>query len=192
MDSVSSDLSAPALLVAMPQVLDPFFHRSVVLLIHHDEDGGFGFVVNRSTAVSLADVLASMQIPWTGAAGDTTFFGGPVEPQIGSVLYASASASATSALIAPGLVFSQDLGDLTRLAATPPPHLRFLLGHAGWGEGQLIDEILRNDWLVQPVDLDIVFDPNPEGTWERCLRRAGLDPATLPSWTEPVDEEVAN
>lgn len=192
MDSASSDLIAPALLVAMPQVLDPFFHRSVVLLIHHDEDGSFGFVVNRSTAVSLTEVLQSMTIAWGGPARETTFFGGPVGPQVGSVLHGGEEPSPTSARIAPGLVFTQDLGDLTRLAAAPPRRFRLLLGHAGWESGQLLDEILRNDWLVRPLDLDIVFDGDPEGAWERCVRRAGLDPATLPSWTEPVDEEVAN
>ena len=60
-----AELQAPLLLIAMPQVLDPFFHRSVVLLVHHDAEGSFGFIVNRPTAISVAEILSGMEIEWT-------------------------------------------------------------------------------------------------------------------------------
>lgn len=186
------ELSAPTLLVAMPQVLDPFFHRSVVLLVHHDDDGSFGFVVNRTAEISLADVLETMEI---AADGDDvpTWFGGPVQPQIGSVLCRRVAVpSETTIEIAPELFLTQDVGDLARLIRQPPEDLRLLLGYAGWGEGQLLEEILRNDWIVAPLDLDVIFDPAPESAWERALLAAGVDPTTLPAWTATVDEEQAN
>lgn len=187
------ELVAPTLLLAMPQVLDPFFHRSVILLVHHDDDGSFGFVVNRSTAVLVAEVLRTMEIPWAGDPSCATFFGGPVQPQLGTVLYRTAGElSPTSAEVAPGLVLTQDVGDLTRLASAPPADLKLFLGYAGWGEGQLIEEILRNDWLIASVDPVLIFDPAPETVWERALATVGVDPATLPAWTEAQDEEIAN
>ncbi len=187
------ELSAPTLLVAMPQVLDPFFHRSVVLLVHHDEDGSFGFVVNRTAEISLADVLQTMEITGAGKGDVPTWFGGPVQPQIGSVLCRRvASPSETTIEIAPELFLTQDVGDLARLIRQPPADLRLLLGYAGWGEGQLIEEILRNDWIVAPLDLDVIFDPVPESAWERAVLAAGVDPTTLPAWTATVDEEQAN
>lgn len=190
----SAPLAAPALLLAMPQVLDPFFHRSVVLLVHHDEDGSLGFIVNRLTALSIAEVLQAMDIEWGGDAEELTRFGGPVQPQLGTILHRGSVLvpSPTSAEVVPGLVLTQDVDDLARLAVAPPADLRLVLGYAGWGEGQLIEEILRNDWVVAPVDLEIVFADQPESAWESALETAGIDPATLPSWTAAVDEEVAN
>ena len=61
--------------------------------------------------------------------------------------------------------------------------MRLVLGYAGWGEEQLIQEILRNDWITAPVQEDLIFTREPEGTWERTLRSVGVDPASLPSWT---------
>jgi putative transcriptional regulator len=100
--------------------------------------------------------------------------------------------SETTIEIAPELFLTQDVGDLARLIRQPPEDLRLLLGYAGWGEGQLLEEILRNDWIVAPLDLDVIFDPAPESAWKRALLAAGVDPTTLPAWTATVDEEQAN
>jgi putative AlgH/UPF0301 family transcriptional regulator len=73
-------LATPVLLVAMPQVLDPFFHRSVVLLLHHDDEGSFGLIVNRTTGITLAEILDGMDIEWQGPRDALAYFGGPVQP----------------------------------------------------------------------------------------------------------------
>ena len=77
-------------------------------------------------------------------------------------------------------------------SAADAPRFRLLLGYAGWGPGQLVEEILRNDWLVAPVDLDLVFGDETESTWELGLRSVGVDPETLPAWTEGEPEGSAN
>jgi putative transcriptional regulator len=193
-----SDLTTPLLLMAMPQVQDPFFHRSVVLLLHHESEGSFGFIVNRPTGIKISEILKGMDVGWQGHEDAVAFFGGPVQPQQGTVLFTPGALGKngeeeTSTEVLPGVALTQHIGDLSRLAEAPPDHFRLLLGYAGWGEGQLIDEILRNDWLVAPVRSDLIFAPDPEVVWDEALRSVGVDPATLPSWTpQGGDDERAN
>jgi len=193
-----SDLTTPLLLMAMPQVQDPFFHRSVVLLLHHESEGSFGFIVNRPTGIKISEILKGMEVGWQGHEDAVAFFGGPVQPQQGTVLFtpgalATNGEEETATEVLPGVALTQHIGDLSRLAEAPPDQFRLLLGYAGWGEGQLIEEILRNDWLVAPVRSDLVFAPDPETVWDEALRSVGVDPATLPSWThQGGDDEPAN
>ena len=86
----SGGIETPILLLAIPQVIDPFFHKAVVLLVHHDEEGSFGFNVNRPTELAIEDVLDSLEIPWNGLKDATAYFGGPVQSQLGTVLSAAA------------------------------------------------------------------------------------------------------
>jgi putative transcriptional regulator len=203
--SQQSELRAPALLIAMPQVLDPFFHKSVVLLIHQDEEGSFGVIVNRRTDARLSEILDGLEIAWRGDEDARAFFGGPVQPQLGTVLFPVGSGEAegagdatdptlglldAAAECAPGVALTHHVADLGKLAAEPLPDLRLFLGYAGWGAGQLVEEILRDDWLLAPVRRDLVFSADPGGVWEEALRSVGVDPASLPSWsTRSEDEE---
>lgn len=186
--------------------MDPFFHRSVVLLIHQDdEEGSFGVIVNRQTGIKVAEILAGLEIDWRGEAAATAFFGGPVQPQLGSVLFSRDDWKAEAAArggagngdgetqededtlaavteVAPGLAVTHHVGDLRLLAGDPPAHVRLFLGYAGWGAGQLMEEILRDDWLLAPVAEELIFADDPERVWELAVRSVGIDPATLPSW----------
>jgi putative transcriptional regulator len=126
------------------------------------------------------------------------YFGGPVQPQLGTVLFSpllpESGPEDTATQIAPGLALTQHIGDLSRLAEAPPDGFRLILGYAGWGEGQLMEEILRNDWLTAPVSSELIFAADPERIWDTALRSIGIDPATLPSWVPGAasDEESAN
>lgn len=191
MPKIHSDLSPPVLLLAMPQVLDPFFHKSVVLLIHHEDEGSFGFILNRPTGIKVGEILKGMEVLWQGPEESVAYFGGPVRPQLGTVLFAPRSADEVptgdgpeaSGEVVPGLALTQHIGDLAQLAEAPPDQFRLFLGYAGWGEGQLVEEILRNDWLTAPVAPELIFAPDPAKVWEDALRSVGVDPAALPSWT---------
>lgn len=192
-------LNPPLLLVAMPQVLDPFFHKSVVLLVHHDnEEGSLGFIVNRPTGIRVGEILNGMEIRWSGHEGAMAHFGGPVQPQIGTILFGPGHAGdageeeSAATEVVPGVLMTQHVRDLSRLASTPPSHFRLLLGYAGWGGGQLLEEILRNDWLTAPVSPELLFDIEPDQLWTWALRSVGVDPDSLPSWTPTGDEEAAN
>lgn len=212
MSAQRSELATPVLLVALPQVVDPFFNKAVVLLIHHDEEGSLGLIVNRPTGISVGEILEGMEIPWSGESSALTHFGGPVQPQLGTVLFApaeggngviggvggalggngAAAGLQAASEVAPGVALTQHVADLGHLASSPPPRFRLFLGYAGWGEGQLLEEILRNDWLVAPVAADLVFAASPEQAWAEALRSLGVDPETLPSWTPTGGGDDAN
>ena len=188
-----SDLTTPVLLMAMPQVLDPFFHRSVVLLLHHEDEGSFGFILNRPTGIKVGEILRGMDVGWAGGEETVAFFGGPVQPELGTVLFAPVLAETgpedTATEVLPGVALTQHVGDLSRLAEAPPDQFRLILGYAGWGEGQLMEEILRNDWLTAPASSELIFAPDPEQIWGAALRSVGIDPAVLPSWIPGRDSE---
>ncbi len=177
-------LRAPLLLLAMPQVQDPFFFKSVVLLAAHEDEGSFGFVVNRPTELTVRQVLEGLSIDWRGNPSTPTYMGGPVQPHVGTVLFPSSSRPRSddgSSEVAPGVGITQNLKSLASLALEPPVELRLLLGYAGWSPGQLVLEVARHDWLLAPVEPDLVFVPNPAETWARALSRVGIDSASLPN-----------
>jgi putative transcriptional regulator len=191
----SDDLKTPILLLAMPQVMDPFFYKSVVLLLQHQEEGSQGFIVNRPTGVKIAEILEDLEIPWLGDEGSLAFFGGPVQPQLGTLLFSDEPAAGAEAPerpttrfeVCPGVALTQHLGDLESLAGKPPASFRLLLGYAGWGDGQLVKEILRNDWITAPVTTELLFSDDPEDVWRRAMESVGVDPASLPAWTPQGD-----
>jgi putative transcriptional regulator len=192
---ITDTLETPVFLIAMKQVVDPFFHRSVVLLLEHDEGGSFGMIVNRPTDVSMLDLLAGLGVSWAGALDAPSWFGGPVQPGVGTVLYGGEAPADeeedASHEIADGLHISRDIRVLTRLAASPPPELRLFLGYAGWGPGQLAQEIERSDWLVAPFDRGSLFG-DPTEMWGRALASIGVRAESLPNWTITGEDEKAN
>ncbi len=192
--SDSAPFETPILLLAMPQVMDPFFHKSVVLLLHHQDEGSLGFIVNRPTGVKISEILEDLEIPWLGDEATPAFFGGPVEPQLGTLLFEDdeAAPSKFHNVVSPGIVWTQHASELENLAGEPPSSFRLLLGYAGWGEGQLVEEILRNDWLTAPVRKELIFNEEPEEVWRLALESVGIDPAQLPAWTTDGRDVSAN
>ena len=196
----SNSIEAPGLLIATPQVQDPFFNHAVVLLLQHSDEGSFGFNLNRPTELEIQEVLEGLDIPWGGDPEVPVYFGGPVQPQLGTVLFRSppdapapsSPAEQTATEILPGLLMSQHVDDLAALAQQPPAEFRLFLGYAGWGAGQLLEEILRNDWILAPVQDEYLFGENPRSLWSRALRASGVDPNTLPSWIPDQRDSEAN
>jgi len=179
---VSESTLASSLLVAMPQLQDPNFHRSVVLLIHHDGDGTFGVVVNRATDITAPALCATLEIEWRGDPDREIYWGGPVQPHTGWVLFDGempALGSEEVSHIACGISFAGSLEVLRRVASAPPPHVRVLLGYAGWGPGQLENELAEGAWITAPVSNEVIFDVEPESMWEHVVRSLGIEPATL-------------
>jgi putative transcriptional regulator len=194
MSSVHTQLNPPLLLLAMPQVQDPFFHRSVVLLVQHDPQGSLGFIVNRSTGSRVAEVLQGMGVRWGGKPDLPVHFGGPVHPHLGTVLFDGSEIGGmrsgeggTEIRGLPGVRFTRDMSDLEKLATEPPVSFRLFLGYAGWGPGQLLEEILRNDWLIAPLRKDLLFSDKADAVWTAALLSVGINPDALPAWT-PGDE----
>ena len=179
---MSSDSLAPGLLVAMPQLLDPNFHRTVVLLVHHDEEGTFGVVVNRTTEITADRLCESIEIDWAGDPEAEIHWGGPVQPQTGWVLFderRSLVGSEEVRTLTDGISFAGSLDVLRQVASAPPERMRVMLGYAGWAPGQLEAELREGAWLVAPLDEDVVFDVDPDAMWDHVVRSLGIEPATL-------------
>lgn len=167
------------LLIAVPQLLDPNFKRSVVLILHHDKEGAFGLVVNDPLNISLPDFANSQQIPChRGCILQSVYCGGPVEPYRGWILHED-----------PELIEKQEVGgDLYVSGSNESLKIcleggkqpfRFLLGYAGWGPTQLEKELEEGSWIVSPVDTKYIFLKNPQDIWDAMLHDLGIDPASL-------------
>lgn len=167
-----------ALLLSMPQLQDPNFARTVVLLCEFNADGAFGLVLNRPTTMAASE-LVRLEPPVVGGNEMPLWIGGPVEPQRGWILIGD-EPGAEFKTIRDGLYLSTSQVLLRRvLAARPAPRARVLAGYAGWGPGQLDEELAQSAWLLADVDLDIVFDVAAGSMWETALRRLGADPSAL-------------
>jgi putative transcriptional regulator len=169
----------PALLLSMPHMQDPNFARSVVLLCEYGSDGAFGLVLNRPTEAP-ASTMVRLDPPVTRGNTMPLWIGGPVEPERGWLLLAEEPANAEFKRIVDGLYLSTSLVLLRDLLETmPAPRARVLAGYAGWGPGQLDDELAQSAWLMADVDLDLVFDTAADSLWETAIRRLGADPSAL-------------
>ncbi len=166
----------------MPHLLDPNFKRAVVLLIHHDESGTFGVVLNRGTDFTAESLCATLEIDWNGAPDEVIDWGGPVQPETGWVIFEGESDDDDDEGVkelGEGVCFAGSLELLKRFALEPPEHLRLLLGYAGWGPGQLESELAEGAWLMAPLRRDVVFEVGPDEMWEHVVRSMGIEPATL-------------
>ena len=177
----SSNL-APGLLIAMPQLLDPNFQRTVVLLVQHDSDGTFGVVLNRSAGIDADSLCKSLEIDWCGDPDNEIDWGGPVQPQSGWMLFGEGSGIAPSGevkALGDGVRFAGSLDVLRRIAKNPTSDVRLLLGYAGWGPRQLESELVHGSWITAPVTSEVVFRVPQDDMWEYVVRSLGIDPSTL-------------
>lgn len=174
---------AGSLLIAMPNMGDPRFERSLVLVCAHSPEGAMGLVVNRpSPALSFSAMLDQLGISRGEKGRDIrVHMGGPVERGRGFVLHSPdyVTSGATMQVSGKfGMTATVDI--LEALAQGEGPSSALLaLGYSGWGPGQLEDEILRNDWLTAEAPADLVFAADDGGKWGAALKRMGIDPLSL-------------
>jgi putative transcriptional regulator len=171
---------APALLLSMPQLLDPNFARSVVLLCEHAAEGAFGLVVNRPAELSAAAAVR-MEPPIEHPNELPLLLGGPVEPERGWILTASEPEGVEARALGAGLYLSASPLLLRQVLTQRPEPKRtqVLAGYAGWGPGQLDAELAASAWLIMPVELDLIFEIPAAAVWEMAIRRLGADPNLL-------------
>ena len=172
---------APSLIIAMPQLLDPNFHRTVVLLVEKNEEGAFGLVINRSGDSKLTELCENLEATWGGDEDALALYGGPVGTDQGFVLHGEVppDLAVHSKPVLPGVHIASDMETFRVVCARPPRDLRVLLGYAGWGPGQLDREIVSGAWLTTAATPELIFRTPVDETWERALRQLGIDPAML-------------
>jgi putative transcriptional regulator len=183
MDESDSGFSLTGqLLVAMPQMRDPRFTRSVIYMCAHNAEGAMGLVINRLVgSITFPDMLEQLGI----ASSDHSkrikvHFGGPVDAGRGFVLHSDEYRHEGTVAVVDGMALTATIDILKDMAGGHGPRRSLLaLGYAGWGAGQLDAEIGANGWLNVPADAELVFDSDLDGKWERALGKIGVNRTRL-------------
>jgi putative transcriptional regulator len=171
---VSGGGFAGQFLVATEEIRDPRFERAVIYLVHHDEAGAMGLIVNQPLgALPLARVLDSFGLDPEGVRGDImVHYGGPVQPTRGFVLHTSEYSDPSTEAVAGGIALTADRAILDAIAhGHGPREALFALGYAGWAGGQLEAEIRAGGWITVPADRGLLFDADAGRKWERAMAR---------------------
>ncbi len=169
---------AGQLLIASPDIGDPRFDHAVILMLQHDKKGAFGIIVNRPIEErSLAGLLREMGEQDTGIDGSIRVFaGGPVEPGIGFVVH-SVDYHRAETLDIDGRVAMTPSREILHDIGHHKGPLKFLVafGYAGWGPGQLENELAQHGWFTTPEDAQLTFDENRASVWEIAMARRARD-----------------
>lgn len=169
-------------LIAMPGMAETPFARSLVYLAEHNEDGALGLVINRPLELNLKELLDRVELPLQHPerADEAVYFGGPVQTDRGFVLHRPGGDWQSSLRVADDIALTSSKDILVSLANEgQPADLLIALGYAGWGAGQLEDELAQNAWLTVPADPGIIFDTPPEQRLDAAIHLLGIDFANL-------------
>lgn len=170
------------LLIAMPSMQDPRFTRSVICICAHSADGAMGIVLNKPLDnLSFEDLLKQLEVePLPPQRQIRLLAGGPVEGGRGFVLHTTDWSSEGSLKVTGDLALTASVDILKAIAGGGGPRQGLLaLGYAGWGPGQLEEEIQRNAWLNVLPDEDLLFEGTAEDKWRRALAKLRIDPLLL-------------
>lgn len=165
-------------LIAMPALSDPNFHHTATFICEHNENGALGLVINRPMELHLSDILEHMNIETshTDIASMPVFMGGPVQNDHGFVLHEPMGDWEATLRVSDqtGITSSRDI--LDAIARGEGPEKTFItLGYAGWGAGQLEEELASNAWLSGPANTSIVFNTPYEQRWQAAAALLGVD-----------------
>lgn len=174
-----TELKAPCLLIAVPQLVDPNFNRGVVALLEHNDSGSMGIVINRPSDLQLGTFCASQNMVFRGDDSGPIYHGGPVQQDRAFILHASAHEGPETEKIFATTRLSYSLESLKLIVDDPPPRMRIFLGYAGWGPDQLATEVTSGAWLIGPPSEALLFDTPADEVWERALREMGIEPGQL-------------
>ncbi|MAE51713.1 MAG: YqgE/AlgH family protein [Micavibrio sp.] len=177
---------AGKLLLAMPGMGDPRFHKSVIYICAHDAEGAMGLVINHPLEhVAFEELLEQLKITADNnldlAAIDITVMrGGPVEGARGFLLHSNDFSKTDTVKVDGDIYITGTLDALKDVASGKGPKQRlFILGYAGWTAGQLDQELQENAWLTVEGDPELIFQTLPEEKWERAVKKLGIDPSML-------------
>ena len=171
-------------LIAANHLRDPNFYRSVVLMLDHNDQGAMGLVINRPMEIDLATLFRRIELDLnpSGLARSAVMQGGPVQTDRGFVLHQPVGDWGSTVVVNDdiGLTSSRDVLEAVA-AGTGPERILVMLGYAGWGPGQLEDEISRNAWLTVEADASIIFNTPADERLARAFALLGINPAFLAS-----------
>ncbi len=171
------------ILIAMPNMPDSRFSKSVIYLCAHSADGAMGLVINQTLpSVQFSELLEQLDLlPAEGVHSELPIhFGGPVESGRGFVLHSTDYICEGSMTVDQSVALTATIDILKDMAIGDGPKKKILaLGYAGWGPGQLDQEIVDNGWLHTQADDNLLFELHNESKWERSIEKIGISPLML-------------
>jgi len=172
------------LLIAMPQMQDPRFARTVIYMCAHGSEGAMGLVVNKyldNPPVTLSKLMGQLGVATDGLKTDPRVHrGGPVEEGRGFVLHSADYTEEATMVVGNNLALTATLDILRAIGrGEGPKKSLFALGYSGWGPGQLDAEIQANGWLHVDADEALVFDPNSGQKWQQAIAKIGISLTAL-------------
>jgi putative transcriptional regulator len=173
---------AGQLLVSMPGMTDPDFRHTVTYVCEHSEKGALGIVINKPIGMELGAVLQQLSLETAAneLLSQPVLRGGPVQAERGFVIHESPSHWDATTEVGQSICVTTSQDILSDVAAgNGPERILMALGYAGWGAGQLEDELRQNAWLTVPATTDIVFDTPYDELWQAAAASLGIDPANL-------------
>jgi putative transcriptional regulator len=174
------------LLIASPALIDPNFHRTVILIAEHTGEGAMGLVLNRPAETLVVDVVPDLSD--LAEDGAPVYFGGPVASDSVIVLAEFDDIELAGVLLDDDLGFvGSEAGEMSDVAEGVR-RARVYAGHAGWGPGQLEGELEDESWIIEPPQREEIFSEDADGLWAAVLRRKGREYALLA--TMPPDPSV--
>jgi putative transcriptional regulator len=165
-------------LIATPEMQDPRFAETAVMMIRHNRDGAMGIVINRPVGeLALSGLLDAIGEKGDAASGTVPVFqGGPVQLELGFVLHSTDYRQPETIDVTAGIVMSASPQIFRDIAAKAGPKQSLIaFGYAGWGPGQLEGELARNAWFTAPADPRMLFDEDRDKLWERAMERRTRD-----------------
>ena len=192
MDSLENQL-----LIAMPALGDPYFNKTVTYICEHNEEGAMGLIINLPVNLNLKELLSQLddekeklskereehievQNEHTDKLQQRVLSGGPVSQERGFVLHTPQSCWTSSLSLSNDIMITTSKDILLALGTSEAPtDYMVTLGYAGWGPGQLEEELKTNSWLTTPADKDILFNTPIEQRWKKATEKLGIDMAHL-------------
>ena len=190
------------LLIAMPSLGDPYFNKTVTYICEHNEEGAMGLIINLPVNITLSDLLKQIEpddeaeaqvlessqedvanaTDATNSLEQLVLSGGPISRQRGFVLHSAQHGWTSSLSLNKEFMITTSKDILLALGTEKAPEQFIVtLGYAGWGPGQLEEEMQANSWLTTPVDADILFKTPIEQRWKKATEKLGIDLAHLSS-----------
>ncbi|MDX2036212.1 MAG: YqgE/AlgH family protein [Isosphaeraceae bacterium] len=157
------------LLIAAPELLTPFFTKTVILMLQHDETGAMGLVINRPTEATVAGISEAV-LGESSAWEKVIRLGGPVP---GPIVALHTREDLGDAPVIPGLFSTVDAERFRTLVRERPEPSLVVANYSGWGPGQLESEFAEDSWVTLPADLDLVFTDSLDELWEKVVRKSG-------------------
>lgn len=170
---LTPDSTRGKLLISNSSVIQDFFHKTVILMVDHDEDGAFGLVLNKPSEQTMETLIKNL--PETKFSEKTIFSGGPVDPMFVSIIHNGKQTEDPGIEVIPGVYMARSFDTMLEVLSSDDIQFKVLQGYAGWSSGQLESEFDRLSWVVSDmVDPSIVFsEEESEDVWKNSLRKKG-------------------